>query len=553
MSLLPLTRVATSMIALTALGPGGFSIDLESKLYETVSVKDFGAKGNGTADDTAAIQAALDWAKGKGATIHVPRGDYKIMNTLVIDESTTTNENINRISIVGSGMDHTVFRWAGSATGTMIEYKGPEYGAGGIHSYSRITDIAFISRADWNEEGTVITKYYGIAFSAKNMAYFRMDNIRTQLFETAFRLEDFLSSTFTNIIARGLGKGVIGYRNFTAGNPDDYQTGPNNLTFIGCTFSGCRDYALNLNSGSTLTYIGGSIENNGLIASGAEGYRYGVRIENSGVEGGIGCTFVGTYFEHNMGDADVVIEQGDPTGNPALPPRGFGSGYTFLGCTFNRAFNDQKTDFNIRFNTGTLSGALTVIGCGFLGAGSYEPSDTRPCIQLPTNSAARTWKAIQEGNWFSHPNIDAPPWSKTQTFTVLMDNDQTVPNATPTLVNFRKVATAGNVIGEDYGNNWRDDLRGWTAPFDIRMSFAVKVQYTGSLVAGNYAVLELRVNNAVTRTYPLVSNGGGALLINCDLNLKKNDLVQVVTTHSAGADRTIFSGPDATYFTGHPI
>jgi polygalacturonase len=32
---------------------------VQAKLRETVSVKDFGAVGNGVADDTAAIQAAV--------------------------------------------------------------------------------------------------------------------------------------------------------------------------------------------------------------------------------------------------------------------------------------------------------------------------------------------------------------------------------------------------------------------------------------------------------------------------------------------------------------
>src|SRR5216684_557900 len=43
-----------------------------------VSVKGFGAKGDGVADDTAAIQAALNTAQ----TVVVPKGTYKISSTL---------------------------------------------------------------------------------------------------------------------------------------------------------------------------------------------------------------------------------------------------------------------------------------------------------------------------------------------------------------------------------------------------------------------------------------------------------------------------------------
>jgi len=52
---------------------GGVATNVELKLAQTVSVKDFGAVGNGAADDTTAFQAALD----SGAYgIYVPNGTY---------------------------------------------------------------------------------------------------------------------------------------------------------------------------------------------------------------------------------------------------------------------------------------------------------------------------------------------------------------------------------------------------------------------------------------------------------------------------------------------
>jgi hypothetical protein len=56
---------------------GAVNRDIDSKLLDIVSVKDFGAVGNGTTDDTAAFQAAYNSATANG-TILIPQGNYNI-------------------------------------------------------------------------------------------------------------------------------------------------------------------------------------------------------------------------------------------------------------------------------------------------------------------------------------------------------------------------------------------------------------------------------------------------------------------------------------------
>jgi hypothetical protein len=80
-------------------GVGAVPTDVQSKLRESVSVKDFGAVGDNVADDTAAIQAAIDWAEStRGAgfssagnttsiAIFVPEGIYKISSQLNITKT----------------------------------------------------------------------------------------------------------------------------------------------------------------------------------------------------------------------------------------------------------------------------------------------------------------------------------------------------------------------------------------------------------------------------------------------------------------------------------
>lgn len=74
-------------------GTGAVVRSVSSKIKEQVSVKDFGAIGDGVADDTASIQAALDYlatraySSAQGGRLHFPSGFYKISSPLnVVDE-----------------------------------------------------------------------------------------------------------------------------------------------------------------------------------------------------------------------------------------------------------------------------------------------------------------------------------------------------------------------------------------------------------------------------------------------------------------------------------
>ena len=70
----------------TAPGLGAIYRTVDSKLADTVSVKDFGAVGDGVTDDTAEIQAALN---SGAANVLLPKGVYIITAPLVVPIKTT--------------------------------------------------------------------------------------------------------------------------------------------------------------------------------------------------------------------------------------------------------------------------------------------------------------------------------------------------------------------------------------------------------------------------------------------------------------------------------
>jgi len=77
------TQVGASLIGFIQSGIGAIARSIQDKLRDTVSVKDFGAKGDGITDDAPAIDAAIA-AMGYGGEIFFPEGVYKCNSSITV-------------------------------------------------------------------------------------------------------------------------------------------------------------------------------------------------------------------------------------------------------------------------------------------------------------------------------------------------------------------------------------------------------------------------------------------------------------------------------------
>ena len=114
----------------------GNTIEIVGRLNsDTLNVKDYGATGDGSTDDTTAIQNALNTANAftpkKG--VFVPAGKYKLTNRLLVPHG---------VSLIGEGMGVTIFDTTTATYSSFTSYSGS--GKAVIHTpeptYTQIAD-----------------------------------------------------------------------------------------------------------------------------------------------------------------------------------------------------------------------------------------------------------------------------------------------------------------------------------------------------------------------------------------------------------------------------
>ena len=97
-----------SLVGYSPYGTGAIATSVQTKLRESISVKDFGAVGDGVTDDTTAIQAAIDAVYGLGGgRLLFPAGTYKV--------SAAPLTLRDRVQLIGAGSQCTTLDFSAQA------------------------------------------------------------------------------------------------------------------------------------------------------------------------------------------------------------------------------------------------------------------------------------------------------------------------------------------------------------------------------------------------------------------------------------------------------
>ena len=111
--------IQSTKLSFTQNGTGAVIQTVQDKLEEYISVKDYGAKGDGVTDDTAAIQAAFTYASGRQIGIYVPGGRYLVTSPLTLNVTGSTSN-----AIWGDGNGVSVIMLNTGGNGININYSG---------------------------------------------------------------------------------------------------------------------------------------------------------------------------------------------------------------------------------------------------------------------------------------------------------------------------------------------------------------------------------------------------------------------------------------------
>jgi parallel beta-helix repeat protein len=164
----------SALVGFIQAGTGAVATTVQARLRESLSVKDFGATGDASTDDTTAIQNALN--AGSGRAVYFPAGTYRVSATLVVKTKTTLmGDGINKsILKLTSGMSAAAQMLRNDVqSGTINVYYDTDlefYGLtfDGNNNATRTVELLSIGKvANTTVTGCSIqnSTYIGIAFS----------------------------------------------------------------------------------------------------------------------------------------------------------------------------------------------------------------------------------------------------------------------------------------------------------------------------------------------------------------------------------------------------
>lgn len=303
-----------------------------------LNVRDYGAVGDGVADDTLALQAAIDAADSLGGgEVRIPPGTYKI--TVALDLKVG-------VSLIGEGR----------AAVTILQDTSTEEG---ITLVSGSEVVASLTLANFTLAGPNAGTTDGIHIAGVPLDYITISNVTaTEWGGTGVHLEGLIVSRLEGVIASNNGEHGIHIDGTNSWVTSTFMSScyGNNNTGTGIFFEKATYIALTGCAGDNndIAYDFVSCFGVSLSGCGAEVNRISFRFEGDAIFGGNAASFSGCY-SYAVGEIGFLIT-------------GFGVGITLNGCQDNEpqvgADYSLQVDSNavVSENGCTWSSPVNIVG-----------------------------------------------------------------------------------------------------------------------------------------------------------------------------------------------
>jgi hypothetical protein len=402
------------------------------------NVKAYGATGDGVADDTIEIQAAITAAiaatGGKGGAVYFTPGNNLVTDKLVADLTTAAGQFEDCLNLFGAGSPYTRITYAGAAAEALLEITGDTTY---VANHLRIEGITFFGDLTAG----------GIGLDITTSAFPQMIDVNFWNFALGMRCDNVEQALFQRCNWRWNTKGF----EFL---PSAGTTDPNSLTFVECQVGNNTDHGFSIEHANGVVWLGGSIQYNGTTGVAGE---YGCKFIDPGTGYG-NISFFGTIFEGNGGDADLWV---DATADASLT--------TVIGCSFARANDTNYATNHIRMSGAAAVQRLVLRGNTHRHFNAYVENAARPYINLANANA----KVYDDGSNYYQSTTEDPAWNLAAIGYGMTHNGQLWHLGTD--MNYQigpSFSLAGGVMAQGL-----NDLFNTLIPYEIR---ALNIQFTAA-------------------------------------------------------------------------
>lgn len=226
----------------STVGAVGAAVTITDYARDFVNVKDYGATGDGTTNDSAAIQSAITYAQANGKGIFFPDGSY-VISSLATQAGRLIMKGTGNSTLKGTFVYHEPTPpVAANVNPTQITATADFFGAEGINFQSTSSDYALkLSTVQQTEFLSTFNlshcKFFGNkGLLAQHMIGFELTNCEFNNVVCGARMEGCVNGLFTACRFQNSAESGV----FITGHPTEgARRGGENMRFVNCEWAVC--------------------------------------------------------------------------------------------------------------------------------------------------------------------------------------------------------------------------------------------------------------------------------------------------------------------------